>query len=89
MCRAIWRKARFRARNAEDIPHRKIRGAADAECDGLGKFAAATGADDSAFATVEGITETARQYYEWTDAQTPDIPDDGKAFLAATRLPIT
>ena len=27
----------------EDIPHRKIRGAADAECDGLGKFAAATG----------------------------------------------
>ena len=45
------------------------------------KFAAATGADDSAFATVEGITETARQYYEWTDAQTPDIPDDGKAFF--------
>ena len=45
------------------------------------KFAAATGADDSAFATVEGITETARQYYEWTDAQTPDISDDGKAFF--------
>ena len=30
---------------------------------------------------MEGITETARQYYEWTDAQTPDIPDDGKAFF--------
>ena len=31
--------------------------------------------------SVEGITETARQYYEWTDAQTPDISDDGKAFF--------
>ena len=30
---------------------------------------------------MEGITETARQYYEWTDAQTPDISDDGKAFF--------
>ena len=49
------------------------------------KFAAATGADDSAFATVEGITETARQYYEWTDAQTPDISDDGKAFFCVWR----
>ena len=45
------------------------------------KFAAATGAQESAFATVEGITETARQYYEWTDAQTPDVPDDGRAFF--------
>lgn len=63
------------------FPIAKFRGAADAECDGLGKICRCHGADDSAFATVEGITETARQYYEWTDAQTPDISDDGKAFF--------
>lgn len=43
-------------------------------------FAAETGADESAFSTWEGITETARRYYEWTDAQT-DTPNDGKAFF--------
>lgn len=29
--------------------------------------------------TFEGILETAAAYYEWTDAKTPDIPNDGKA----------
>lgn len=24
--------------------------------------------------------DVARQYYEWTDSLTPDVPDDGKAF---------
>ncbi len=43
-------------------------------------FADATGASKDAFATWEGITETARLYYEWTDAQTAE-PDDGKAFF--------
>ena len=43
-------------------------------------FAAATGASMEDLSTVEGVTETAKRYYEWTDSLTPDIPDDGKAF---------
>ena len=43
-------------------------------------FAEATGVTVDDLATVEGITEVAQKYYEWTDEQTPDIPDDGKAF---------
>lgn len=43
-------------------------------------FAEATGASLDNLSTVEGITETARAYYEWTDSLTPDIPEDGKAF---------
>ncbi|GHU93562.1 lipoprotein [Clostridia bacterium] len=30
--------------------------------------------------TLEGLVEVARLYYEWTDALTPDVSDDGKAF---------
>ena len=30
--------------------------------------------------TIEGVVEVAQKYYEWTDEQTPDVPDDGKAF---------
>lgn len=44
------------------------------------KFAAATGAQYSDFETIEGITETAEAYYEWTDSLTAE-PDDGKAFF--------
>ncbi|MCI8513966.1 MAG: extracellular solute-binding protein [Lachnospiraceae bacterium] len=43
-------------------------------------FAAATGASLEDLKTIEGVAATARTYYEWTDAQTPDIPEDGKAF---------
>ena len=43
-------------------------------------FAAATGASLEDLATMEGVAATAEAYYEWTDAQTPDIPGDGKAF---------
>lgn len=43
-------------------------------------FAAATGAELSQLATIEGVVEVAKAYYEWTDSLTPDIPDDGKAF---------
>lgn len=45
------------------------------------KFASATGAQLSDISTIEGITETAKKYYEWTDSLTPDIPEDGKAFF--------
>ena len=44
------------------------------------KFAEETCASLDDLSTVQGITRTAQQYYEWTDAQTPDVPDDGKAF---------
>lgn len=43
-------------------------------------FAQATGAQYSDLATIEGVTRTAKAYYEWTDAQTPQ-PNDGKAFF--------
>lgn len=44
-------------------------------------FAEKTGADEAAFATWEGIVALAEQYYSYTDAETPDVPDDGKAFF--------
>ncbi|MDF2486659.1 MAG: carbohydrate transporter substrate-binding protein family, partial [Herbinix sp.] len=34
-------------------------------------------------ATIEGIVQTSVKYYEWTDAKTPDIEDDGKMFFTA------
>lgn len=43
------------------------------------KFSTATGATVEALATWEGITKTAEDYYNWTDAQTAE-PNDGKAF---------
>lgn len=36
--------------------------------------------------TFEGIARTARVYYDWTDAQTPETVGDGKAFFAADSL---
>lgn len=43
-------------------------------------FADATGASFDDLTTLEGVTETARRYYEWTDSLT-DKPNDGKAFF--------
>ncbi len=43
-------------------------------------FAEATGASLDDLATMEGVASTAKAYYEWTDAQTPDIANDGRAF---------
>lgn len=43
-------------------------------------FAEAAGVTEDDLATIEGVVKTAQSYYEWTDEQTPDIPDDGKAF---------
>ncbi|MDR0380749.1 MAG: extracellular solute-binding protein [Oscillospiraceae bacterium] len=47
------------------------------------RFAAETGAALGTLSTFEGLAKTAVQYYEWTDARTPDVPDDGKAFFTA------
>lgn len=44
------------------------------------EFAADTGVTEDSLKTAEGITETAARYYDWTDAKTPDVPNDGKAF---------
>ena len=43
-------------------------------------FSQETGASLDDLSTVQGIVKVAEQYYDWTDAQTPDVPDDGKAF---------
>lgn len=43
-------------------------------------FAEDTGVTLDDLSTVEGIVKVAEEYYNWTDAQTPDVPDDGKAF---------
>lgn len=43
-------------------------------------FAKATHTSLSELKTTEGITAVAKKYYEWMDAQTPDTPNDGKAF---------
>lgn len=49
-------------------------------------FAEATGASAEDIRTVEGITETSRKYYEWTDSLTPDIAGDGKALYGRDAL---
>ncbi len=45
------------------------------------RFAKETGASLGDLATVEGILATAKKYYGWTDAKTPDVPWDGKMFF--------
>lgn len=44
-------------------------------------FAAETGASEDDLKTWEGLAETAEKYYSYTDALTPDVPNDGKAFF--------
>lgn len=50
------------------------------------RFSKDTGAAYEDLSTFEGIAETASLYYDWTDAQTPDIPTDGKAFYHSDSL---
>lgn len=49
-------------------------------------FAEATGASLEDLRTMEGVTATARTYYEWTDSQTPSVTGDGKAFYGRDAL---
>ena len=44
------------------------------------RFAEACGVTLDELKTLEGVTKTARTYYEWTDSLTPQ-PNDGKAFF--------
>ncbi len=43
-------------------------------------FAKDTGMSLTDLETIEGVAAAAKAYYEWTDAQTPDVPEDGRAF---------
>lgn len=45
------------------------------------RFSAATGVPLSQLATWEGLYSAACEYAAWTDSQTPDQPNDGKAFF--------
>lgn len=44
------------------------------------KFADSTGVTFDDIKTLEGLAETAEKYYNYTDALTPDVENDGKAF---------
>ena len=44
-------------------------------------FAEATGVTTDDLTTWEGLARTAEKYYEYTDALTPDVPNDGRAFF--------
>ena len=50
------------------------------------KFASETGSSLDELATIEGVVSVAERYYKWTDEQTPDVPDDGKAFYGRDAL---
>lgn len=50
------------------------------------RFASATGANYEDLQTFEGIQKTAALYYNWSDSQTPLIPNDGKSFYHADSL---
>ena len=43
-------------------------------------FAQARGYTYADLETIEGLVKVAAAFYEWTDARTPEIPNDGKAF---------
>lgn len=45
------------------------------------RFSKETGVKIEDLSTWEGVFETAEIYAKWTDDQTPDIPDDAKAFF--------
>ena len=50
------------------------------------RFAGACDVSLEDLKTIEGVAATARLYYEWTDAQTPDVPEDGRAFYGRDAL---
>jgi len=44
-------------------------------------FAQACGVSYEDLADMDSLVETAKRYYEWTDAETPDVANDGKALF--------
>ena len=51
------------------------------------EFTAATDVTNDALQTWEGYYETARRYYAWTDAKTPNIPWDGESMGGLDSIP--
>lgn len=47
------------------------------------RFTETSGVALEDLSTFEGIAKVSELYYEWTDNQTPDIPNDGKTFYAS------
>ncbi len=47
------------------------------------RFSAASGISIEQLSSFEGIAAAAMEYYQWTDEQTPNIPNDGKSFYTA------
>ena len=47
------------------------------------RFYDASGVTLNSLATFEGIAAAAVKYYQWTDSQTPNLANDGKAFFTA------
>lgn len=47
------------------------------------RFSSATNVSLDSLSTFEGIAHATIEYYKWTDAQTPDVPNDGKTFYTA------
>lgn len=45
------------------------------------QFAAETATSMETLRTIEGVVAASKAYYQWTDAKTPDVPDDGKAMF--------
>ena len=45
------------------------------------RFSEDTGADIEDLKTWEGLYKMSKEYTKWTDGQTPEIPNDGKAFF--------
>ena len=50
------------------------------------RFASETGVSIDDLRTFEGIARVAALYYDWTDAQTPAVKSDGKAFFMSDSL---
>lgn len=50
------------------------------------EFSAAVGINADELLTKEGVVRTAEAYYNWTDAKTPDVPNDGLAFYGRDAL---
>lgn len=50
------------------------------------RFSEDTVASYEDLSSFEGLAKTASLYYQWTDALTPDLPNDGKAFYHSDSL---
>ena len=50
------------------------------------RFSSPTGVSADSLQTFEGIAQAAMEYHQWSDQQTPDVDNDGKAFYTADSI---